>query len=499
MRRSFVPATLLFVGGTLLLDGTSAAEWDRSAGVSVGSYYSDNICLSENDLEGRGAATITPNLRVRGRGARADVTLDAAVSYDSLAGSNLECDNSRRARATNRESVIPSLNYSGNLELIQEWLTLESDAFVGRNPIDPLAPGGTSRFDGRDNTNITYQYGAGATLQRPIFDSAALLLRYYHNEQQNAVSLLGDSSEDRAEFDLGTERSGNRLTVGIGGRHREITVNGNNVRQGFENTLSSAEFRAALQLNSSWQFNTLIGEEWNEFLSARPDIEGSYWDVGLRWSPNERVEVALGTGERFFGSTPRMSISYRHRRSELTTDYTRSLTVPRNLRAPRLIPDDPLGPDFDQIPGDPFIVTGEPTFIGNSPVINERLSVRYRFTARRSTITLRASDSRQLRPEDLSEVQFSGLGMTFTRSLAANLSGNIRVNWNEREGQGGDDSGFFGQNSESWQAGLSVSRNIGNNTTVTMGYDYRRRESDANDPFNQFTENRLTLSAQHQF
>lgn len=490
----------LLIGGPLLTEGLLAAEWQREAGISLGAYYSDNICLSddEDELKGRGAATVTPNVRITGQGARANLSLDGSLRYNSLADSNLNCSTGQSAQLTNRESVIPSLRYRGDLELIEDWLTLESDASATTNSIDPFAPGDPDRFDGRDNINITYQYGAGATIQRRLFDSADMRLHYYHNEQQNGASVLGDSSEDRGEFDLGTERGNNRLSVGIGGRYSRITYEGNERRPAFDNTLSSAEVRAALQLSTSWQINGLVGEEWNEFTSARPDIDGSYWDAGLRWAPNDRVEVNIGTGERFFGTTPRASIRYRHKRSEVTVDYSRSLTVPRNLRVPDQDFDDPLAPAPGQLPGDPPVLVGQPTFIDRSPIINERLSVRYRFSARRTTITVNASDSRQLRTEDAGEATFSNLGLTFSRSLSTTLSANARLSWSGREGQG-NDVGFFGEESETWRAGLDVSRRLGSNTTMNLGYEHTRREADSDAAFNQYEENRITLSARHQF
>ena len=502
MKRSTILLISLLVGGPLLTENLKAAEWERNAGISLSSYFSDNICRSGDDPEGRSAARVAPNLGVTGRGARANLSLNASVSYDSLADSNLECTTGQRSSLTNREAVIPSLRYLGDLELIEDWLTLESDAFVGRNPIDPFAPGGIDRFDGRDNVNITYQYGAGATLQRQLFDSGTLTMRYYHNEQLNAVNRLGDSSEDRGEFDLGTERGGNRLSVGIAGRYSEVTFDATDLRPAFDNTLSSAEIRASLRLNSSWQINAMVGEEWNDIFSFRSDIDGFFWDAGLVWTPNTRVEVALGTGERFFSSTPRGSIRYRHRRSEISADYARSLTFPRNLRAFGLYQQDPFEPDFGQLPGDPSTVSGAPTFIGNTPIINEQLNVRYGFNARRTGFSITASDSKQLRLADGGEANFSNLGLTMTRSLSSNLSGNLRLSWNQREGSGVG-VGFFGQDSESWRAGVGLNRRLGNDTTINIGYDFTDWDTNADvgsfNTFNTFEENRVTLSLQHQF
>jgi uncharacterized protein (PEP-CTERM system associated) len=502
------PATVLLAGtlagGVLLAQGLLAAEWQREAGISVGAYVSDNICLSDEDIKAWGAGTVTPDINIRGQGTRSTVFLEAAVEYNSLADSNLNCPSGLRLSRSNRVSLIPSLRYLGDLEVIDDWLTLESEAFVGRNPIDPFAPGGSDNFNGRNNINITYQYGAGAVIQRRIFDNADMRLRVRHSEQHNEVNLLGDSKENRGEFDFGTERGSNRFSMGVAGRYSKVMNEGRDNVPAFDNTLASAEIRATLRLSSAWQINGLTGEEWNEYTSALPEVDGTYWDAGLRWTPNERLEISVGHGERFFGVTPRMSIRYRHIRSELSASYARSLTFPRNLRAAALDLDDPFNvdsgidadPDFGQLPGDPMTAFGELTFIGTSPIINERLTLRYRFSGRRTTITVAAADSRQVRTEDLGEATFSDLGVTFSRDLSTSLAANARLSWSETEGQGGN-VGIFGQNSVTWRAGFGFSRSLGSSTTMNVGYQYTRRESDF--VFNQYNENRVTLSARHQF
>lgn len=500
MRPVTVLLSGLLVSGPLLIEQVLAAEWERGAGLALGTYYSDNICRSNSDKIDRGAATVTPNVSLHGQGARGTLHLDAAVEYNSLADSDFECPTGLGGNFENRESVIPSLRYLGNLELVEDWLMLESDAFVGRSRYDPFAVGDRDNLDGRSNINITYHYGAGASMQRRLLNTATLFVRYYHNEQHNAVNLLGDSTADQGQFDLGTEGSGNRLTVGISGHYSEISYDASRLRPAFDNTLSSAEGRLGLRLSSSWQLTGLAGEEWNEYTSAHEDIDGSFWEAGLRWTPNERLEVHLANGERFFGSAPRMSISYRHKRSELRADYTRSLTLPRDLRAVAPDFDDPLAPGFDQLPGEPPVFSGEPTFIGNAPIINERLNLRYRFTARRTTLGISATDSKQTRLEDLSEANFTDVSLTLSRSLSSKLSANLRLSWSEREGHSSNESnniGLFGQDSETQRVSLGFSRRLGSSTTMNLGYEYISRESDFT--LNQYDENRVRFSLRHQF
>ncbi|PLW81535.1 TIGR03016 family PEP-CTERM system-associated outer membrane protein [Kineobactrum sediminis] len=487
------------LGSALLAQGTSAAEWETEAGISLGGYYSDNICLAPTDEEGKAVATARPDISLQGTGARGNVSLQAAAEVNSLGESNLDCATGQGGQLTNRESVVPSLRFNADYELIQDWLQLEADASARRNPINPFAPGGEDSINGRENTSILYDYGVGALLQRRIARAALLRLRYNYNEQFNNVGLFGDSSEDRVQFDLDTLPDTGRISAGIGGRYSRISYDSSDLRPAFDNELSSAEFRLGLQLTSSWQVNGLVGEEWNEFTSVRDDIDGSFWDAGIRWTPNSRVEVAAGTGERFFGSTPRLDISYRHKRSLLTASYTRTISFPRNLRGADsdfTDPDDPFGPGFGDLPGDPLTGDGLQTFIGDTPVLDERLTLSYRFTGRRTNFTLSGSDSRQERTEDLSEATFRSVNFTATRTLSSKLSADFRLGWSENEGQG-PAVGSFGQNAKTWRGGFGFTRRIGNDTSVNVAYQYVTRDSDF--AFNNYNENRITFSVRFGF
>ena len=279
--------------------------------------------------------------------------------------------------------------------------------------------------------------------------TADLSLRYDYNEQFNNNSSFGDSSEDRAEFGLDTVPGAARLSVGVGGRYSKIRYDQTETQRAFDSELSSAEVRAALQLGS-WQLNGLAGEEWNEFTSANPDIEGSFWDAGVLWTPNSRIEVGAGYGERFFGSTPRANVSYRHKRSTVTASYTRTLSVPRNLR------------------------------VG----------------ARRSSFSLFGGESRQRRVEDNADATFRNVDASITRTLSSVLSANLDLSWSEREGEGGT-IGPEGQLTEIWRTGFGFTRRVGNDTTLNVSYAFVSSESDFGG--NDYDENRVTFNVRHAF
>tara|TARA_R100000750_G_scaffold54868_1_gene40698 strand:+ start:236 stop:712 length:477 start_codon:yes stop_codon:yes gene_type:complete len=106
--------------GALLALPTQAAEWETDVGMSVGGYYSDNICLAPNDKEGKAVATARPDISVTGSGARGNVNLQAAVEYNSLGDSDLECETGQASQLSNRKSFIPA---SVSIATMSWWKT----------------------------------------------------------------------------------------------------------------------------------------------------------------------------------------------------------------------------------------------------------------------------------------------------------------------------------------------------------------------------------------
>ena len=471
----------------LLAQLGQTAEWETDAGVAVGAYYSDNICLAPFGEEGKWVGTVRPDVSISGRGARGNVLLDGGVEYNTLGDSDVECPTGEAGNLGNRATFVPNIRFNSDYELLRDWLTLDAQASARRNSINPFAAGADDPLSGRGNTNLIYDYAVGALLQRRIAQYAGLRARYAYNEQFNEVDQFGDSSENRFEVDIDTLPGSSRLSYGVGGRYSKVEYDASEIRPAFDNELSSAEVRAGFQINSSWQLNGLVGEEWNQFTSASDEIDGAYW------------EVNLGAGERFFGSTPRASIAYRHKRSEFRASYLRSLQLPRNLRVlddPLGNPDDPFDPGFVGVPGDPIGQGGVPTLIGQSPILDERLQLGYTFTARRTTVGLSGSESQQTRAEDLSEGTFREVALTLARDLSSVMTANLRLAWNDSVGsEEGQD--FFARDRELWRARLSLTREIGASTALTFVYQFSTQQSDS--VLNEYDENRITFNVRHGF
>lgn len=485
----------------LVLQGIStttahAAEWQRGAAISLSSYFTDNICRTNLQKQDEIVHTATPTVRVSGSGGRARLSLDAALQYNSLGQLDLDCPRGGFGLNNNVNTFVPRGTVRGELDLVEDWLTLDANATASQNRVNPFLPGGEDAVDGSNNSNTTYQYGAAATVRRRLAGEADLLLRYGYDEQINVIGALGDSQQETALFTLANDPARRRLSLGVDASYSDVAFQGRNPAFGGNQAegdaqLASASLGALLQVNRVWELNAAYGEEWNDFVSVFQDNDGSFWDVGFRWSPSTRVTVEGGWGERFFGSTPRGSIDYSHKHSNFRLAYERSVNTNRNLRVLGLLDDGlVLDPDL------PLNEQGIPTGAGNTVLINEQLLASYSLRGRRSELTATASDSQQTRAIDGGESRFRNTIIELTRALNSTLRMRLRLSWDERENLASTPV-FFGPDSETWGVLVDATRDIGTRTSLRLAYGYLSRESDA--LFNNFDENRVTLTLNHRF
>ncbi|MBN7797453.1 TIGR03016 family PEP-CTERM system-associated outer membrane protein [Parahaliea mediterranea] len=491
---SGIPSWVAAAGFVLLVpvDTPQAAQWDTGAGLTLGAVYSDNVCLRNVDEENKAIGTATPNVRVSADGVNGSMDLFAAVEFNTLENSSLDCN----AQGTEALSPAPRVRFNGNTTLVPQWLYLDATAFADQNPINQFVAGSEDNLSGRGNVNTTYQYRVSPYLYRQLSATTSALLRATYSEEVNTEDAVSDSEREQVYLDVGSSPELSQFSVGVVGQYSNIDYS--RERSGdrtFNSELSSAQLRAAYQLSRQWQVNGYVGEEWNDYISVFQEEEGSYWDVGLIWTPNKRVTIAAGTGERFFGSTPRASVDYRYRSGRISLSYERELTYDRSLRGTDPFADDIDGLLDDSIPdlGTVQEPGGAPTTITNSPILNERLRFVYTYRARRTSVTVNASHSDQTRAEDGLEDTFIDAGVRLERELSRRLSLFTRVSWYVREP---DQRRAIVRDSETGRFSLGARAQFGINTSATLTYQYTDRSSDI--PNDEYQENRVILRFNYQ-
>ncbi len=490
----------LLASSVMLTPLAQGAEWTTSAGVTPGLMFTDNVCLSPDNEQGEWVGLVTPDISLTGQGRRASLNLAAALEMNTLSDSKLEelgCS-PQGLGLGNREQVSPRLRAVGRVEAIDNWLFVDASAHADQNLVNPFAAGGDDGLNRTGNVNTSYRYAIRPYIQHRFASEYELRASYSYDEQYNSVDTLGDSERNMADFYFGRVPETARLTWAVIADYEEIDYQRSFDRPSQTNELTSARFALAWQFNRQWQINGFAGAENNTFLSnVEQEIDGEMWDIGVRWTPNSRVEVNAGTGERFFGDTPRFSVNYSHKRSTLRADYRRDLTFDRSIRSgENILPgQDEFGDPIAPSDGTPLGIDGEPVLPSNSPILDERFSLSYAYRGRLSTFQITGSQSEQFRAIDGRRSTFTNAALSLSRNLSRQTSVTGGLSWGDRESE--QQLGDLLNDSQTYTAFAALQRQLATNLDMVGRYQYRVRESDT--PNNEYTENRVTLTFRYQF
>lgn len=479
-----------------------AGEWEKNAEIGLASYYSSNVCLAPAEEEGKEFVTATPRVGLDGSGGRFRASVDAAVEFNSLGESDIECPQGGAGSViANRETWVPRGSGVLEFDAIEQLLTFEVDGSATQSPINPFAAGGDDNLNATGNTNVIYSWGAGARSEKLWSNGLAYSLRYRYGESFNSANLLlGDSREHRYQGDLGLRRGYARLSGGIRGQYRDVEFDASPLdptapEDGvIGNELFRSELYAGLELWRGWSLEGAVGYEDNAFLSSQEELDDYYWDAGIRWNPNQRVDVSAGYGERFFGNTPRASVEYRHKRTTLRASYLRDVQLPQDIRSGVALPT-LTGAESGASSGDSLIVESDSTgtFIGNGPIISETFTLSYAFEARRTEIRISASNSKQALVVQGDEAEFNSVRIAFDRDLTRRLDAGVQLRYREAEPTSvGTGLGLFAQALESYSGTARLGFALSDDTRLSL--TYRFTDQTSSDRVNTFTEHRVGIA-----
>lgn len=459
-----------------------AAEWKTNAGLRIGEAYTDNVGLDDSDKEGEFITTVTPDLSLEGKGARANIKLLGVVEFNDVGG--------------DADSYNPQLQADADVELIKDFFFVEGDASARQTAIDPFSASGDTSLNERDNKTTTYQYGVSPYISARLKSFAVAQLRYRYDDQINRGEEVDDSTRESANFSLNSGPDFTKITWGFLGNWSKTNFDDQSgevsATESSDNELISATLRLGYRINRKWQLTTSYGKEWNDFISNR-DTDDKTWTLGLVWTPTSRTKLDVDYGERFFGKTPALKFTHKHKHSTIKVNYLRELTDSRSIRQQQI----PLSDldIFDQLVdafGDSVL---EQSIILTTPVnvtlVNEQFDVSYSLKGKRTTIDIKGYQSKQIR-EDLvsTESTFNRFSISADRKLSSRLSANGRISWDERENE-------QSEKADTYRYSLGLTQKIGPNTNLSCNYTFSQRDSDLID--DDYDENKINLSIRHNF
>ena len=429
-----------------------AAEWDVQKSASLNEVYTDNVRLANSGKESAFITQVTPSISIDGKGARARVKLTGSLRYDTGGRSS--------------GSITPRLNGKANAEVLRNTLFLDANASITQNAIDPYGDIGVDNVNKTGNVTTTYQYSVSPYYRNRIRDVGNLDVRYkYTNTSHSEGTASGSGSHSvHAALNSGPEFS--RLNWGVSTDYR---TNSNSGSSGSDFISTDALF--GYRFDREWKVDGTVGREWNSYASTRSSLGGARWTVNTTWTPNPRASLRIGYGGRYFGSTPTLDFSYKSRRSTIKAGYSRIVTDANSQLEALAI---------DPVTGQIYPVA----VLTNDVYVDERFTGSYSLAGRRTTLTVSATQSRQIYQNSPQTSELSKLGVSLKRSLSGRVSANANLNWYQQ-----DKAASAG--AQTWRGTLGLTVKLGRKTSMNVGYTYSKRADDV--PANSYVENRANI------
>ena len=447
-----------------------AAQWRVNSGVGVSERYSDNDNLTETNKKSKFVTVVSPDISLSGSGG-------GKIDYDVLASIR------HHESSDGDDSTNPALNGNINAELIDQIIFFDASSTINQNRVDPFRSTGDDDVSRSrsDNVTTTYSYTLSPYLVGRINSFADMELRYSYDEQWNSDSDVGDSSRQAVSFNLNSGRDFAIFDWGLVGNYSKIDADDSDSGQSNDDELKSADLRLGYRVNRKLRLRGSVGREWNDFDSVRSDVDGKRWDLGATWTPNKRTTIDIGYGERFFGNTPTVDISYRRKKSIFTASYVKELTDARTLRSEQgIFDEDPLGNPIDPTTGDPIFAHPD-----DGQIVDERISFSWSRQGKRTTLTWSGDHSTQQPQSSRDEVVFISSSLELSRRLTSKLSFDTSVGWENQENE-------LDEEFETWRFNMGLSRPLGSKSNISLRYTYTERDSDL--PDDGYEENRVILN-----
>ena len=314
---------ILVVPFLSVVGGARAANWDIEPRLRVAGSYTDNVGLAPSDEQSDYIAEVTPAIRLRGDGNRADVEL----AY--RANSVIHREDSDRNRTYHRGAA------EGTAELVRRHLFVDADVarVEGITASDSLVPD-SDIFGSRDRDDVT-TWGVGPRFVYGLGSFARLQAR--HRRSGTESDDRADSVTDSSFVGLSSGPVFNDWGWALSYERREQEEESvGPARLDEDRTFETARGELSLRAGAHTVLFAAGGTEDNEFETATGEaVDGDFWEAGLRWNPSRTVSMEASAGERFFGETGSFRLDVQGAVVSLRATYQETLTTRPEIESER--------------------------------------------------------------------------------------------------------------------------------------------------------------------
>jgi uncharacterized protein (PEP-CTERM system associated) len=479
-----------------------ALDWRIQPTLEGSAIYTDNANQGEDDPDGSLILRATPGFTLLSEGSR---RVQATLQYGLTGVTRFDADDNT--------DLLHKLNAVGKAELVEDFLFIDGSAHISQELIS--LEGALVEAEISDNNRATVgTYSVSPYIQKRLGTFANAEARYSASGAifENDAAANSSVNSYSAALTSGTRFAD--LSWGLDYFYREAMN-----RDYADSVFERASATLGYALTRTFRIFGTVGEEWNDYLSVT-ETDGSFYSAGFGWSPSRRTSIEVAAGERYFGNTWDVSVRHRTRTSNWNVSYVEGLNdITEFLLTTGTVYDYLCpGPDgtllfisdwlfsFPPAPGciafggTPGLVTD----LRNGVFVSSVLRAGVSWGTGKLSYSLEAFDSLREYQVSASEDRTQGVtaGMTYRMAPKTSVRGSLdltryetsssipgrifaaRPNTQDRE----DDI---------YRLNLGVDHQFDPDFSGTLTYQYQQRDS--NIVNGDFTENRITATANMSF
>lgn len=332
----------------------AAAQEDVSAPAGRPSWIivpsvAGSLTFTDNARPGQGLkqsdqiASITPAIRIDGRGGRVSGSLNFSWQQNFYANES-RYDNDQK-----------SLSASGKAELVDQWLFLDAGAHIAQNPSSVFATQTVGNELVNDNRTQTSSYHWSPYLQGYLAGNMAYELRYRNTQTTANTGIYATGSGVDSQVWTGRLSGGTPLAL-LGW---SLSAEDQRTRFAIRDTRSSRVFGTLeYRIDPQFKVNVSAGQESDNYSSVDLQNRGTH-GYGFDWAPTERTKLSLKKEKRGFGEGHNLSFEHRTALTAWKLVDSRNVVVPAQQFATA-----PVSSAYEQL----YALLGNDPDLRNDPV-----------------------------------------------------------------------------------------------------------------------------------
>lgn len=422
--------------------------------LSVGETYSDGG-RAFGTKAGGWTTSVSPGMKVFREGGRVKTDVDYSL-------------NNLYYHKDSETDLRHQLNGSVLAELLQNELFVDSHFRKRDQIISPLGPSNLDSSLQRDNLTSSTSWSVGPRWEHRFGNTASSVLDY----QIDRVSFSQDAADDSWGTNLrGTIDSGSSFRDWFWSADyskNDVRYSGADSKSTFELYSATAGYNVTRKLNVYYE----LGNEKNHYRNSVGDTGGSYWNVGMGWTPSVRTAFDGSFGKRFFGDTYSFSFIHRARRWDINLSRQETITTTRQQQLGEIFLICP--PEIPDCTPEEAIAFGFDIGVRNGTYVQKSLNGAATYTRAKSALTLSVFEQeREFRDGSGGNDKSSGMTLGWDWQLGPRTDFFASTGWTRYR--------FFSEENDEatrWFLRTGLQRDFASDLGGSLSYSYQKRNSD---------------------